>query len=284
MVVVGRIGGATDFLQFLKELNIKGKFFVVEPDWTNTEIFTNAEMLDWLFSGLKGRVKLVDAYAPQRSKLDIEQEPQKVAAANPRARWQWFRDQEKWFLEFTGIKNILEKHGVEYINITEEVWSMKTLRSDDVRALVDNNYGILVAQEFYDFVPSRIYELRGATFISLCKSRRVGSHIFLSTRNPFSLVPDPDRDRKWSGRNANRLSQSIIDMNKIYRSLFSPCYWINEVGESGVLVGSRNSVEADAFTAKSMGFDPEGIDYLKHAENVFGGYDRKILAKAAELT
>ena len=283
MVVVGRIGGATDFLQFLKELNVKGMFFVVKPDWTSTKIFTDAQTLDWLFSGLKGRIKLVDAYNPQRSKLGVEQESQELVAANPRAKWQWFRDQEKWFLEFTGINKILEKHGVEYINITEEVWSMKTLRSDEVRGLVDNNYGILVAQEFYDFVPSRIYELRGATFISLCRSRRVGNHIFLSTRNPFGLVPDPDRDRKWSGRSDNRLSQSIIDINKIYRSLFSPCYWINEVRESGVFVGGRNSVEADAVTAKSMGVDPEGIDYLKHAENVFGGYNRKILAKAADL-
>jgi len=283
MVVVGRIGGATDFLQFLKELDVKGMFFVVKPDWTSAEIFTNAQTLDWLFSGLKGRIKLVEAYTPQRSKLDVKQESQELAAANPRARWQWFRDQERWFLEFTGINKIFEKHGVEYINITEEVWSMKTLRSDEVRGFVDNNYGILVAQEFYDFVPARIYELRGATFISLCRSRRVGNHISLSTKNPFGLVPDPDRDKKWSGRNENRLSQSIVDINKIYRSLFSPCYWINEVRELGVFVGGRNSVETDAVTAKFMGVDPEEIDYLKHAANVFGGYDKEILAKAADL-
>lgn len=283
MVVVGRIGGVTEFLQFLKELDVKGMFYVVKPDWANAEIFTDAQTLDWLFSGLEGKVKLVEAYTLKRNHPEVKQESQDPAISNPRARWQWFKDQEKRFLESTGIDQILKKHGVEYINVTEEVWSMKTLRSDEVRSFVDSQYGILVSQEFYDFVPTRIYELRGATFISLCRSRQVENQVSLSTKNPFGLIPDPDRDKKWSGRNRRRLSQSIIDINKIYRSLFSPSYWINEVRELGVFIGGRNSVETDAVTAKLTGVNPDEIDYLKHAANVFGGYDKKILENTADL-
>ena len=93
------------------------------------------------------------------------------------------------------------------------------------------------------------------------------------------MIPDPARYRKWHGKNDSRLSRSIVEINKIYRSLFSPSYWINEIKEKGTFVGSRNSVEADAVTAKLMGVDPEKIPYLKYAAGVFGGYNKKVLDK-----
>lgn len=283
MVVVGRVASAEDFRYFLRELNVQGVIFVVKPNWGNAHTFTSAETLDWLFSALKGRVKVIEGYTAWRNELNTGPEPREVITPrNAKAKWQWIKEQDRWFLKFSGIDKILAKHDVEYINVTEEVWSTRTLDPDEVREFVDNKYGVLVSQEMYSFVPTKIYELKGSTLISLNNSRRTREQVSLSTKNLFGLIPDPARYEKWHGKNDRRLSQSIVDINKIYRSFFSPCYWINEIKELSVFVGSKNSVEADAVTAKSMGIDPEKIDYLRHAANVFGGYDKEVLTKIPE--
>ncbi|MDH5448255.1 MAG: DUF362 domain-containing protein [Candidatus Bathyarchaeota archaeon] len=280
MVVVGKVDSAKDFRHFLKELDVKGVVFVVKPNWSNANTFTSAETLDWLFSALKGRIKVIEGYTAWRNELNTGPEPQEVITpSNAKAKWQWIKEQDKWFLRFSGIDKILSKYDVEYINVTEEVWSNRTLNPDEVRDFVDNKYGILVRQEVYSFVPTKVYELRDSTFISLNNSRRIREHVSLSTKNLFGLIPDPARYGKWHGKNDSYLSRSIVDINKIYRSLFSPCYWINEMKELGVFVGSKNSVEADAVTAKLMGIDPGKIDYLRKVANIFGGYDEKVLTK-----
>jgi len=280
MVVVGRITGVEDFRRFLKEIDIKGVIFAVKPNWANANTFTSAETLDWLFSALKGRSKVIEGYSAWRNELNTGSEPKEVITPkNAKAKWQWIKEQDEWFLRFSGIGKVLAKHDVEYINVTEEVWSNRTLDADEVRDFVDSKYGVLVSQKMYGFVPTRVYELKGSTLISLNYSRRTREQVSLSTKNLFGLIPDPTRSRKWHGKNDRRLSQSIIDINKIYRSLFSPCCWINEIRELDVFVGSKNSVEADAVTAKLLGLDPEEIDYLKHAANVFGGYNKEVLTK-----
>ncbi|MCW3981511.1 MAG: hypothetical protein NWE81_00115, partial [Candidatus Bathyarchaeota archaeon] len=147
---------------------------------------------------------------------------------------------------------------------------------------VDSKYGVLVNEEMYSFVPTRLYELKDSTLISLNNSHQTSKSVSLSTRNLFGLIPDPARYGKWHGRNNSRLSQSITDINKIYRSLFSPSYWINEIKERGMFVGGRNSAEADAVAAELIGVEPEKIEYLNQAANVFGGYDRESVARALD--
>ncbi len=280
MVVVGKVNTAKDFRHFLKELDVQGIVFVIKPNWSNASTFTSAETLDWLFSALKGRIKVVEGYTVWRNELNIGSKPREVIApSNAKAKWQWIKEQDKWFLRFSGIDKILAKYDVEYINVTEEVWSTRTLDTDEVRDFVDNKYGILVSQEMYSFVPKKIYELRDSTLISLNNSHQTLEQISLSTKNLFGLIPDPARYEKWQGKNDSRLSRSIVDINKIYRSFFSPCYWINEIKEMSIFVGSKNSVEADAVTAKLIGVDPEKIDYLRKVANIFGGYDKKVLTK-----
>lgn len=280
MVFVAKVANASDFRRFLKKLEIQGLIFVVKPNWSNACTFTSAETLDWLFSALKGNIKVIEGYTAWRNELNTGPKPREVVTPNnAKAKWQWIKEQDEWFLKYSNIDKILEKYDVEYINVTEEIWSTRNLDSDEIRDMVDNKYGILVNHEMYNFVPTKVHQLRDSTLISLNNSRRTHETVSLSTKNLFGLIPDPARYGKWHGKNDSRLSRSIIDINKIYRSLFSPCYWINEIKELGVFVGSKNSVEADAVAAKLMGINPEEIDYLRHATQVFGGYDKKILKK-----
>jgi uncharacterized protein (DUF362 family) len=284
MVVVGRVTTEEDFHSFLEKLEVKGAIFVIKPNWNTMENSTSAQTLDWLLSALRGNVKIIDGYSAWRNQLSLGSgQREAVTPSNARMKWQWIKEQDKWFLKHTGTDKVLEKHEVEYINVTEEVWSMKTLEASDVRDLVDSKYGVLLSREMYNFVPTRIYELRGSTFISLNSSHYSHGEISLSTSNLFTLIPDPTRHVKWSGRNQTRFSQSIVDINKIYRSIFSPCYWINEIRDKGVFVASKNSVEADSVAAKLLGLNPQDINYLSRLAKVFGDYDKTLLAKLPNL-
>ncbi|UCB61403.1 MAG: hypothetical protein JSW72_04970 [Candidatus Bathyarchaeota archaeon] len=277
MVVISRITRSEDFRQFLKKLGIRGEIFVVKPDWMNASAFTSAETLDSLFSALNGRIKVIDGYSAWRNELNTGSRPKEVITPNnAKAKWRWIKEQDAWFLRFSGIDQVLVRHDAEYINVTEEVWSGRTLEADEVRDYVDSKFGVLVRQKMYGFVPTRIYELKGSTLLSLSSSFRNRDQISLSTKNLFSLIPNPAR-YAVHGTNERRSSQSIVDINKIYRSFFSPCYWINEIKELGILVGSKNSLETDVVSAELLGLDHEKIGYLRHATNVFGGYNKKVL-------
>lgn len=283
MITVGKVNNADDFARFIKELGVKGTVSIVKPNWNNANSYTSAKQLHWLFSALRGRTKIVDGYSLYRNELNTG--PDRREAFSPtkaKARWKWIKEQDEWFLKFSGINKVLSSHSVEYINITEDVWSLKTLDPDEVRDFVDTKYGILVSQEMYSFVPTRISELRGSTLLSITSSHK-GSQRLLSTENLFSLIPDPARHIKWYGKDGSRFSQSIVDINKIYRSLFSPCYWINEIEGTGLFVGSKNSLEADAVAARLLNMDPKKIAYFKHAANVFGEYDEKLPAILPKL-
>jgi hypothetical protein len=280
MVVIRTVASAEDMRRFLEELDVRGRIFMVKPNWGTAYDFTSAQTLDWLFSALPGKVKVIEGYTAWRNELNAGPEAKDVITpSNAKAKWRWIKEQDDWFLRFSGIDKVLAKHGVDYINVTEEVWSDRTLDVEEVRDLVDPRYGLLTSQELYRVVPSKIYELRDSTLISMNYSRQMEGGVSLSTKNIFGLIPDPARYGKWHGKNDSRLPRSIVEINKVYRSLFSPCYWINEIKGRDTFVGSRNSVEADAVTATLVGVDPEKITYLRRVAGVFGGYDKNALAK-----
>jgi len=109
----------------------------------------------------------------------------------------------------------------------------------------------------YGFVPNKVYDLRGRSLISLNVSRKTREMMSLSTKNLFGLIPDPARYGRWHGKNDSLLPQSIVDINKLYRSLFEPCFWVNEIVDRELFVVSENSVQADALTACVVGVDPK---------------------------
>lgn len=254
----------------MEQIDIQGSIFILKPSWHNAQEFTSATTLDWLIQELKGMVKVIEGYNPWRNKLRNRQESKDaLTPRNAKSQWGWIKNQDASFLESNGIEEVLGKYNAEYINVTEEYWSMRTLEPNEVQDFVDNKYGVLVNQEMYNFLPSKLYALRGSSLISVNVSRYIQGELSLSTMNLFDLIPDPMRHITWRGRGNSHLSQSVVDINKIYRSFFSPCYWINEIKELDLFVGSRNSIEVDSVTAKLLDKDPQEISYLKHARNVF---------------
>jgi len=276
-VVVSRITDTEDMKRFAKELNIRGKGFVIKPNWSNANTYTSAEDLDFLFDCLEGKKTVVEGYTAWRNELNAGPEPKDfITPKNAKKEWRWIKEQDAWFLKYSGIGKVLEKHGVEYINVTEEVWNGRTVAKAEIKKIVEESFCSLKNEEMYEFVPNKVYNLRGRSLISLNMSRITREVMSLSTKNLFGLIPDPARYARWHGENDSLLPQSIADINKVYRSLFKLCFWINEIVDRELLVGSENSVQADAVTASMVGVDPKKIAYLQFASDVFGRYDENL--------
>jgi len=282
-VVIAKVANITGMKQFLKRLKIRGKGFVIKPNWSNANTFTSAKTLGLLFNCLEGKKTIIESYTAWRNELNTGPEPQEVVTpANAKRKWKWIREQDDWFLKHSGIKTVLRKHDVQYLNVTEEVWTGRTAPNAEVKKIVERKFSPVGNEEMYGLVPQRIYHLRSCALISLNLSRKTREVMSLSTKNLFGLIPDPARYGKWHGENDALLPQSIVDINKIYRSLFTPCYWINEIKDRDLLVGSENSVLADAVTATFTGVDPEAVVYLQAASKVFGGYKQTLVSKALQ--
>ena len=280
-VVISRITESKDFERFISGLQIKAENYVIKPNWGNANTYTSAEILEMLFHFLNGKKMIIESYTAWRNELNTGSEPVEVITPrNAKRKWKWIKEQDEWFLDHSGISEVLERYDVEYVNVTEEVWSGRTMDAKEIKRIVEAKFDAVTREEMYGYVPKKIYDLRGGLLISLNNSRKTREIASLSTKNLFGLIPDPARYGKWHGEGDKLLPQSIIDINKIYRGLFKTV-WINEIKEASLLIGGRNSVEVDAITAHVMGVGPQKIPYLTLAASTFGGYDRTLLTRVA---
>ena len=280
-IVLATVTQVDAFKRFIDELDIRGESFLIKPNWSNANTYTSAKTLDLMFSTLNGDKTVIEGYTAWRNELNTGPVPQDfITPRNAKKKWKWIKDQDEWFLRHSGIGKVLKKHGVEYVNITEEVWPGRVVTKEEIKRLVEADFGSLRNKEMYSFMPEKVYKLRGHALISLNLSRRTREMMSLSTKNLFGLIPDPARYGMWHGENDSLLPQSIVDINKIYRSLFKSCFWINETKERRLLVGSKNSVEADALSARISGVGPKKIEYLRLAAEVFGGYNEAVVEGA----
>lgn len=287
-VVIERIRNFRTFKSFTKKLEISGQVFVIKPCWRDAKHFTSPRTLEWLFKSLEGRKVVVESYSPWRNKNFLEEKKRKrgrrtvVTENNAREKWKWIKKQDKWFLKQSGIEKVLKKFGVEYVNVTEEVWSGRTTEPEKVRELVETRFTPVANTKLYSLIPQKIFDLRDSTLISLnLWIKQKNKETFrTSTLNIFDLIPDPVKSKEWVGKNNEKLASSIVEINKVYRGLFPTNFWINEIADSKIFVGgSQNSVSADAAAALLLGFDPKKIRHLIYAAKVFGGYSAKFLAK-----
>lgn len=220
--------------------------------------------------------------------------------------WSWFRDAGYWdqmkkedkaFLDIRGYTDLFKEFNAEYLNVTDEVWGGRAANPDEVKRLVEPRYGALYTEKLYGVVPKKLYDLRGSTFISFAKMQPYNS---FTIKNIFGMIPDPVR-AWWHGPKHSRLASSIIDINKVYRSLFN-VYGICETLCStpipdpegrfvdsngsrykvaqglGVIALGRDPVSLDAIFCNLAGFDLTQFGgYLEKANGVLGSYHKESL-------
>lgn len=208
------------------------------------------------------------------------------------------RKSDRWFLEYSGIGEVLKKHDVEFLNIIEENWRRRTVDPEVIKEAVESKYPPVAMEEFYGFVPERIYDLRGGDLLSLAKVKLWLDPIVVSfaVKNFFGMIPDPSRGR-YHGKKNSRLNRSIVDIYKVYDSLFNikgvveavfTASVVQQTGKTtihenpGFASGSKNPLELDAFVTALVRKDPQGVGHLKLAAQVFGKWDDENIKRGLE--
>jgi len=265
---------------------------IIKPNWGTSTCFTEAEIIDWVLESVGGEAVVVESYGWARSEEAI-----RTGRPGSKRRGD-LRDGDRWFLEYSGVGDVLKRHGVEFLNVTEENWGHRTADPDDVRKIVEARYPPVSMEEMYGFVPEALYDMRGCNFLSLSKVKRwlPPFDVSFSVKNFFGMLPGPGRLR-YHGRKNSRIDRSIADIYKIYDSLFEVKGVVEAVRSASVAESlhsvkihenpsfasaSKQPLELDAFVTALLGLDPHGIGYLKHASTVFGEWSEETIRRGQE--
>ncbi len=281
-IVVEDQADKESFIEIINALQLKSPV-IIKPNWGFAVCYTEAVILDWVLTALSGDALVVESYGWARSKEALETggwgsfEPEDL------------RQSDHWFLEYSGIGKILEKHNVEFLNITEENWGNRTADPGVIRDIVAEKHVPLEQEDFYNFIPQKLYEMRGGDLLSLAKVRVLEDpmKVSLAVKNLFGMIPGPGRG-KYHGREHRLLNQSILDIYKVYDSLFNifgvveavltaslrdPVTFEWETRENpGILSASSNPIVLDALVTALIGIDPHSVGYLKLAAETFGSW------------
>jgi len=272
-----------DIRNSLTELNLDGDTVLVKPNWVAGMPggFTDAKIIDWVLTALEGKkVIFIESYAFWRTDKKVHGgadyfSSREATLKTGKQHWDHFQKMDRWFLDFSGIKRVLAKHGAEYLNVTNEVWAERTADPNLIRLATEGKFGRIKHEELYGYVPERLWQLRGAPLLSLAKAKYDLSYgASLSIKNMFGLIPDPSRYVKYHGKDETGLVQSIIDINRVYQAVFECKYiaesvfetcvmdWDSETSErkpgSGMWIAGNDGAEVDMEALEVMGAKFEG--------------------------
>jgi len=316
-VTISKACKSSELKKLLPDYLRRSEAVIVKPSWYSTHFgnFTDAETLRVLLEALEGRAVIVESYT-----LDRQDGSMKFTVQGKTVDWNWilkhpdwnwvkedqrweeFRKQDRWFLDTFGFTDLFKERGVEYVNVTEEVWSKRTTDADLVKQKTESKFKPAFTDRLYTFVPERLYRLEGAPLISYGKVKGIhGSFPSLTMKNLFGLIPDPLR-AWWHGQDNVNLGRSIVDINKIYYSIFN-IFGICEAIRYATISNPKGEVKApwgsysvarnlgivalgpclsalDATLCVLIGTKPENVSYLQLAEDTFGHYDRDKVEEA----
>ncbi len=291
-VVVEESADEESFLRLIEELDLKPPV-IIKPNWGFSVCFTEAAILDWVLSAVDGDALVVESYGWARTEEALKTggwgsfEPEDL------------RKSDRWFFDYSGIGNVLEKHGVEFLNITEENWGGRTADPELIREAVEGKHAPLEREDFLGFVPERLHEMRGCDLLSLAKVRVLEApmHVSLSVKNFFGMIPGPGRGM-YHGEKHSRLSRSIVDIYKVYDSLFEVSGVVEAVltaslrdpetmkwdtlENPGFASASKDPLELDAFVTALLGRDPHSVGYLRLAAETLGGWNEESVSRGLE--
>ena len=129
----------------------------------------------------------------------------------------------------------------------------------------------------------------------------------------FGMIPEyvgyDSRYKAYHGKNDKDLSRNIVDINKIYHSLFNVCgiveavfslsynigdvlakrrssfgYRYDVLERSGMVYYCENPLFLDAFIHRQCGKDPKETNHLKNAGEIFGWWTPELIQTAKNLS
>jgi uncharacterized protein (DUF362 family) len=316
-VTLAKIRDSEDLRKILPSSLTGSETVIVKPNWfsPNPANFVDAHALGLLLGALDGKAIVIEGYTLEKHDgsmkftVDGSEVNWRWVMENPgwgwvreEGRWEEIRRQDEGFLDRYGFSDLFREHGAEYVNVTEEIWSGRTVDPGEVRERVEERYGPVAEAQLYGFMPEALKVHEGTPLVSLGKVKGIGGKFpSLSLKNLFGLIPDPLRSW-WHGPGDARLGESIIDIARVYASYF-PLYGICEAFREATVMRSKGAVKVewgsydivkdlgfaslgdnlmnlDAVTAAIMRVDPSKVSYITLGEAVFGPYDRALIDEA----
>ena len=283
-----------DFIKLVRELDLKPPV-IVKPNWGTSVCFTEAEIIDWTLEAIDGDAIVVESYGWART-----EEALRTGRLGSKKRG-YLRGSDEWFLRHSGVDKVLEKHGVEYLNITEENWAGRTVDAEEIRTQVESKHEPVMRDELYGVIPEKLYELRHRDLLSLSKAKLWQDDIgvSLTIKNLFGMIPNPSRMR-YHGKGHVDLHINIIDIFKIYDSIFNIKGVVEAIKTASIhdaearktriipnprfVAGPEHPLELDAACALIMGIEPSKNMYLTRAAEILGDWgDEVTLLKDAGI-
>lgn len=289
------------FIEVISTLDLKSPV-VIKPNWSTSKIYTEAEILDWTLSALDCEKIVVESCALYRSPIFLNHQGPFNAELEEKLTGQKKKDlheNDRWFLEMAGIDEVLKKHDVEYLNLSDELWSKRVCEPDQIKSIVESRFEPLTNDILYTMVPTRLYDMRGGTLLSLAKPKIAHGTIgvTLSVKNLFGMISTPYRG-KFHGTKDSKLNDSIMDINKICHSLFDVRGMVEAVFSTsasdetlvkstifhdlGFIWGSNDVLELDAVITTQLGLDAQTVGHLALAAKTFGQWSNEAIDLARQ--
>jgi len=301
-VIRGYINSIETMRRFIEECGLSpSDNYVVKPNWFFQGIgfYTDTRTLQLLLECLDN-VTVIESYTFQRN-----DGTRAITPENGKQNWDWIREQDRRFLHTTGFDILFKEYNVEYVNLTEEVWSERIANPENVRKSVETTFTPVFRRELYGQVPQCIYAMRGQKLISFAKLKQQRANRLSATlKNIFGNIVDPNR-MGWHGNKDSDLARSIVDANKVYASLFKllglceaiftsvqyrkegkhPVPWgfrYDLTENLGLAVYGDRLVDVDAYLTQSCGIDPNKVEHVRLAAEEFGKWTSSLIDEAKE--
>jgi len=241
-ITIAKVSNSDELKQILIDPWLKSETIIIKPNWVSTApaAFIDSKTLRTLLEALDSHIVVTESHTHSFNLLDgmsfiigdrevnwewfLKDDGWNWFIENP--DWDWFKKGGYWdqlkkvdkaFLDEYGFTDLFKEFDVSYINVTDEVWNERIADPAVVKSSVESRFKPVQIDKLYSMVPKKLYDLRGSTFISLAKLKHYAS---FTIKNIFGMIPDPMRPW-WHGLNGSRIATSIIDINKIYHSLFN---------------------------------------------------------------
>ena len=326
-ITIAKVSNSDELKQIMSDPWLESETIIIKPNWVSTApaAFIDSETLRTILEALDAHIVITESHThsfnhpEDKSSIFIGDKEVNLEwflkgdgwnwlIENP--DWNWFKKGGYWdqlkkkdkdFLDEFGFTDLFKEFDVTYINVTDEVWNERIANPIEVKMLVESHFKPVKIDKLYSMIPKKLYNLRGSTFISFAKLKHYGS---FTIKNIFGMIPDPLRPW-WHGLNGSRIGSSIIDINKIYHSLFNVygiCEALNatsfphpegkfedtfmgkyDIRENlGVIAFGRHLVSLDAILLSLTDQWIKQVEEVNRApinmaQEEFGAYDREFL-------
>ena len=298
----GHVNNAETMKHFLEECDLNpSDSYIIKPNWffQGNGFYTDTRTLRLLLEYFEN-VTVVESYTFQRN-----DGTRTITPENGKLNWDWIRKQDKKFMNNTGFDDLFKEYNVEYVNLTEEIWSERIANPENIRKSVESNFTPVVRKELYEQVPECIYARRGQKLISFAKLKQQrANRVSATLKNIFGNIIDPNR-MGWHGNNDSDLARSIVDINKVYASLFKPLGLCEAIFTAvrytkrgkhplpwgfrydltenlGLVFYGERLVDVDAYLTQSCGIDPNKVEHVRLAAEQFGKWAPSLIHEAKE--